>query len=112
MRETIKGNISQAILLKPKQKDDLQALKEVFGLPDSTVEIMDRFEDPSKEKGAAFVHWCKTGSRPEIQVGYNQVSPEMLMVGTTTGEEFDRKRKLESEHGSVMKAVIAEGDNF
>jgi hypothetical protein len=112
VRETIKGNISQAILLKPKQQDDLKALEEVFSLPESTVEIMDRFEDPSKEKGAAFVHWCKTGSRAEIQVGYNQVSPEMLMVGTTTGEEFDRKRKLEAEHGSVMKAVVAEGDNF
>ena len=110
--KTIKGNISQAILLKPKQNEGIEVLQDVFDLPRSTVEMMHRFEDPSKEKGAPFVHWSKIGQRAEIQVGYNQVSKEMLMVGTTSGTDYERKLALQEKHGSVLDAVIVEAETF
>ena len=110
--KTIRGNVSQAVFLKSRDPDDTGILQRTFGLPRSTVEMMGQFEDPSKEKGAAFVHWSKTGPRAEIRVGWNLASPEMLMVGTTSGSDYERRLALQAGYDSVFEAVVAEAEEF
>lgn len=108
LKNSVIGNLRQGFIYKQKYEVDARAIQTAFGLPDSTIDILMSFPEPSKERGAPFIHWQNTGATPQIRVCYNVASPEMLYVSSSTASHHDKREKALSKYGSVVEGVIAE----
>ncbi len=95
----IMANCKMALLLKQADQGELKALTESIPLPDSTIEQILAFPEPTRESGAYFAWVRISGSLPRIAIGRNLMNPEAYAVSTTTGSEFE-DRQLE-DHQSL-----------
>lgn len=108
LKNSVLGNLRQAFIYKQKYEVDAREIQRAFGLPDSTVDILMSFPEPSKERGAPFIHWQNTGATPQIRVCYNVASPEMLYVSSSTASHHDRREKALAGYDSAVEGIIAE----
>ena len=104
---SIVSNTRLGLFLRQSNPDEVEALGEVFQLPASARESLLRFPEPSKEMGAAFLACINQGAAPLITTGYNVAHPEMLYLGASGGDLFDRRQAELTGSQSVVDAVIA-----
>ncbi|MDA7907312.1 hypothetical protein N9062_00340 [Akkermansiaceae bacterium] len=108
LARTVIGNCRQAYLFRQKEEGDLRALQRAFDLPDSIVELMKQFPEPSAERGAPFIFWEDLGNRSRAIPCFNLVSPEMLYVAGTGGSQHEKRKRALQEYDSVFEGVMAE----
>ena len=106
---SILGNSRQAFIFKQKLDADIKMLQKHFNLPDSAVQNLKGFPEPSAEHGAPFLHWVAgEGQHNEIHTAFNVASPEMLYVSSNSGEHFDQREKDLAKYPSVLEAIKKE----
>ena len=108
LRHSVLGNVKQAFIYKQRYRSDAIAIKEAFDLPDSVVDALMKFPEPSAEHGAPFIYWRNIGANPEIFVCWNVASKEMLFVSESSGELFDQRDEDLSYYDDPVEGVIAE----
>ena len=108
LKNSVLGNVRQAFIYKQKYEVDAREIQSAFGLPDSTIDILMNFPEPSKERGAPFIHWQNTGATAQIRVCFNIASPEMLYLSSSTASHHDQREKSLGDYDSPVEGIIAE----
>lgn len=108
LARSVVGNCRQAYLFRQKEERDLEALQKAFDLPDSIIELMKQFPDPSKERGAPFILWEDLGGKTRATPCFNHVSPEMLYVAGSSGTHFEMRKQKLAAYESAFKGVLNE----
>ncbi|WP_411845751.1 hypothetical protein AAFN60_19240 [Roseibacillus persicicus] len=108
VRSALLGNVRMGFFFKQKYEKDARALQEAFHLPNSTVDDMLGFPDPSKEEGAPFVYWQNSGRNPRIISGCCVASPETLYMGRSDGAHHSNREQQLRGYASVEEAIICE----
>jgi hypothetical protein len=108
LARTVVGNCRQAYLFRQKEEGDLRALQKAFDLPDSIIEMMKQFPEPSAERGAPFIFWEDLGNRSRAIPCFNLVSPEMLYVAGSSGSQHEKRKRALQGYDSVFEGVLAE----
>jgi len=108
LASSIIGNTRTAFIFRQKEDRDLEALRHSFHLPDSAVEAIRNFPEPSVENGASFLCWEDAGKSNRISVGVNRATPEMLYISNSSGEQFEQRAAALKTYDDVLEGVIAE----
>ncbi|MGC6458481.1 MAG: hypothetical protein ACON4R_08910 [Akkermansiaceae bacterium] len=111
LARTVVGNCRQAYLFRQKEEGDLRALQKAFDLPNSIVEMMKQFPEPSAERGAPFIFWEDLGNHSRAIPCFNLVSPEMLYVAGSSGSQHEKRKRALQGYDSVFEGVLAEVAN-
>ena len=108
LARSVVGNCRQAYLFRQKEERDLEALQKAFDLPDSIIELMKQFPEPSKERGAPFIFWEDLGGKTRATLCFNLVSREMLYVAGSSGTHFEKRKQSLAAYESAFKGVLEE----
>lgn len=108
LARSVIGNCRQAFLFRQKEEGDLKALQKAFDLPDSIIQLMKHFPEPSAERGAPFIFWEDLGNRSRATPCFNLVSPEMLYVAGSSGTQHEKRKRVLRGYGSAFEGVLAE----
>jgi len=108
LARSVVGNCRQAYLFRQKEEGDLKVLQKAFDLPDSIIQLMKQFPEPSAERGAPFIFWEDLGNRSRATPCFNLVSPEMLYVAGSSGSQHEQRKLALQNYSSAFEGVLAE----
>jgi hypothetical protein len=96
--EAIIGNAQTMLLLRNINREDLAVLDSHVHLPEPIISALQTFPMPELMKGrddayAGFVYVQRSDARPVFTIGRNVISPRMKRIVSSSGDDFDRKRK-------------------
>ena len=97
--KAIIGNCSSLLLLRNQNRQDIRTLSGYLPepIPDVIVDQIVRFPKPAdlpqNDRYAGFVYVQLGGDRPQYTVGRNYVSPEVEEITSSSGTDFEAKRR-------------------
>ena len=107
VRSSVMGNSRLLMLLKQRDRQDLDRISEAFPLPEVTRSAIGQFPEP--RQFSSFVYYREDDRKPVIAHGRNQASPEMLYATASDGATFDRRAKaLQSGKASLVEKINAQ----
>lgn len=108
LRNSILGNSSFGIFFRSKTTTEASTIQNSFQLPDSTALSLMKMDKPSKEHGAHFICWQDGIDGAVIHHGRNIVSPEMLYVSDSGGENYEKRKRALARYEDVIDGIKAE----
>ncbi len=108
LRNSILGNSSFGMFFRSRTTTDAGTLQKSFQLPESTALSLMKLEKPSKKLGAHFICWQDGIDGSVIHHGRNIVSPEMLYVSDSGGENYEKRKKALARYYNVIDGIKAE----
>ncbi len=104
VRSSVMGNSRMLMLLKQRDRQDLDRISEAFPLPEVTQSAISNFPEP--KQFSSFVYYREDDRKPVIAHGRNCASKEMLYATASDGATF-QKRAKELQAGDGILAAIA-----
>ncbi len=102
VRASVMGNSRLLMLLKQRDRLDLDRISEAFPLPDVTQHAIANFPEP--KHFSSFAYYREADGKPVIANGRNAASQEMLYATASDGATFERRAK-EMQSGPVDQSL-------
>jgi hypothetical protein len=106
------GNSSLFFLLKQKDKEDLDDLAEVIGIPESAKDRILNYVIPANQppNGRASYFTCLSEGESGLLCGSLKcvATKPLIYAASSTGEEFEKRRRDLAKYSSVLQGVLEE----
>ena len=99
------GNSRLLMLLKQRDRQDLDRISEAFPLPDVTKGAIGNFPEP--KSFSSFVYYREDDGKPVIANGRNCASKEMLYATASDGATFEKRAKELRTGDGILAAIAA-----
>ncbi len=103
VRSSVMGNSRLLMLLKQRDRQDLERISEAFPLPEVTQGAIASFPEP--KTFSSFVYYREDDGKPVIANARNRASREMLYATASDGETFERRAREMKGKGSVVERI-------
>jgi len=108
LRNSILGNSSIALCFRQEDTANVEALQKAFKLPEATTLALTKLHAPTKETGSHFICWQAGDNGSVIHSARNIVSPEMLYVVDSSGENYEKRQKDLARYDDVLEGICIE----
>jgi hypothetical protein len=109
IRPVVMGNSRQWFILKQNDRRDLEDINRDVGLPESTCESIMRYASPetlpANDRYSSLTYYHLDAVKPVCGTVRNYVSPEMLLVASTTGSDYDAKARILAKVPDKIEAI-------
>ncbi len=105
VRSSVMGNSRLLMLLKQRDRQDLERISEVFPLPEVTQHAISNFPEPKAY--SSFAYYRESDGKPVIASARNEASTEMLYATASDGETFERRsREMLTGPESITERIV------
>lgn len=110
VRSSVLGNSRMSIMLRQRDRKDLDEIGETFPLPEPTKQAIMNFPQPGQKRAgppfSGFVYYAADEARPSIAPARNYASKEMLYASSSSGAVFEQRAKDLRQYESVVDGII------
>ena len=103
VRSSVMGNSRMLMLMKQRDRQDLDRISEAFPLPEVTQGAISSFPEP--KAFSSFVYYREDDAKPIIANARNRASKEMLYATASDGATFERRAKEMQGDAPVVERI-------
>ncbi len=103
VRSSVMGNSRMLMLLKQRDRQDLDRISEAFPLPEVTQGAIGSFPEP--KAFSSFVYYREDDGKPVIANARNRASKEMLYATASDGATFERRAKEMQGQAPIVERI-------
>lgn len=108
LSKIIVGNCRQGYFFGQSENRDIALLQELFRLPDSIVEILGNFGEPTAEHGASFICWELLDKGKRITPAVHLASREMAYLADSNGSVAEEHTHALAQYDNLLEGLAIE----
>jgi type IV secretion system protein TrbE len=106
IRSTIVGNAKQFVMLRAKDRGDINDMAKDIYMPEALRDGLTKYPTPEQAGFSCFTYHHDSTPNPIYGTVKNEVSKEIIFIGSTKGEDVEnREREFKKHEGSLMDVV-------